>query len=177
MRNGGEPFPLYYNIENVEDLLRCKLNSGECKKSKYKSGTVKSGSYGEILTLDDNYAGNKIQSIVNGDRSEYTGRTKNGRMHGHGTLKFPDGRIYTGMMKNGKISGLGIMTYPDGDKYEGQWKNNLMDGYGTYNYADGSWYQGMYSNGKFHGEGTLTKAGNPGSQLSGKFKDGKFTGK
>ena len=172
-RNAGEPFPVYYNIENVEDLLKCKLNIGECKKTSYKSGFIKYGEYGEILTLDEDLNNKPVSvTLPNGDK--YTGQMKNGKMHGQGTVTYSNGTVFTGMMKEGKINGQGIMIFPNGDKYDGEWKNNLMDGYGTYNWKDGSWYQGRYKNGKFNGEGTLTTQG---KQQSGIFKDGKFTGK
>jgi len=176
MRNAGEPFPVYYDINNVEDLLKCKLNIGVCKKTSYKSGYIKYGNYGEILTLDDKSSGSILQTVVNEDGSTYTGQMKNKKMHGQGTLKYSNGSVYTGMMKNGKMNGQGILTFTNGDKYEGRWKNNLMDGYGTYNWSDGSWYQGNYKDGKFHGEGTLTTSGASGKQQSGTFKNGKFTG-
>lgn len=175
MRNAGEPFPLYYDIDNVENLLKCKLNIGVCVKTSYKSGLIKYGTYAEILTLDDNSA-SKAVTVTNPDGSVYTGPMKNGKMHGLGTLKYSNGAVYTGMLKDGKLNGQGIITFPNGDKYDGEWKNNLMDGYGTYNWANGSWYQGRYKNGKFNGEGTLTTAGQDGKQQSGTFKDGRFIG-
>lgn len=175
MRNNGEPFPVYYNIENVEDLLKCKLTTGNCRQTSYKSGSIRYGSYGEILTLDDNDR-SKTETVNLPDGSIYTGKMKNGMMHGQGILKFPDGSVYTGMMKKGMMNGQGVLTYSNGDKYDGRWRDNLMDGYGTYNWSDGSWYQGNYRKGKFHGHGTLTTAGESGNQQSGKFKDGKYIG-
>jgi len=173
MRDSGEPFPVYYNIENVEDLLNCKLKKGTCRNTSYKSGKITLGSYGEILTLDEGSDTVKTETITLPDGSVFSGKMKNGKMHGQGTLKFMDGRVYTGMFKDGKMSGQGILKYPNGDNYDGQWKNNLMHGYGTFNWADGSWYQGNYRNGKFNGQGTLTKGD---SQKNGNFKNGVFTG-
>lgn len=173
MRNAGEPFPIYYNIENVEDLLNCKFNTGTCKNTSYKSGKITSGNYAEILTLDEGAGIAKIETVTLPDGSVYSGKMKNGKMHGQGILKFKDGSIYKGMMKQGKMDGQGIMKYPNGDNYDGQWKNNQMHGYGTFNRANGSWYQGNYRNGKFHGQGMLTEGE---TQKSGYFKNGVFTG-
>lgn len=176
MRNAGEPFPVYYNIVNVEDLLKCKLNTGSCRNTSYKSGTIRYGTYGEILTLDDNTGSSSIKTFTNPDGSEYTGQMKNGKMHGQGILKYSDGSVYTGMMRDGKRNGHGTLLFANGDNYDGQWKNDLMEGFGTFKWTDGSWYQGGYKKGKYNGRGTLTTNGKSYEQQYGIFKNGKFIG-
>jgi len=151
MRNAGEPFSVYYDIDDVEELLKCKLKQTDCKKNSYKSGSIKSGPYCELLTLDETSVESKQASIGNPDGSKYTGQMKKGKMHGQGALTFSDGTVYKGMMKDGKKNGYGVLKFFNGDRYEGQWKNNQMDGYGTFNWVNGSWYQGHYKNGKFTG--------------------------
>ena len=62
----------------------------------------------------------------------YKGEWKEGRLHGVGTMLFPDGSIYTGMFQNNEANGEGKYLYPNGSYYEGEIRNNLANGYGKY---------------------------------------------
>ena len=49
---------------------------------------------------------------------------------------------YEGEKRDGKKHGRGTMRYPDGGVYEGEWKDNQRHGSGTYRYASGAVYEG-----------------------------------
>ena len=58
--------------------------------------------------------------------------------------------------ENGKKHGKGIWRYPNGDVYEGDWYEEQKQGYGKYTYSDGDVYEGGWYNGKRHGKGKFT---------------------
>ncbi|KAJ3591672.1 hypothetical protein NHX12_006804 [Muraenolepis orangiensis] len=74
----------------------------------------------------------------------YTGAWLAGRMHGRGTLKWPDGRSYSGTFRDGLEDG------------SGHWRDGQIQGYGTYRYASGEVYEGCFHDGQRHGYGMLT---------------------
>ena len=49
----------------------------------------------------------------------------NGKFHGKGKCKWPDGTIYEGMFENNEANGYGIKTGADGSIYEGEWKDGM----------------------------------------------------
>ena len=53
----------------------------------------------------------------------YEGEVENGKPHGLGTLRNPDGEKYVGEWKDGQFHGQGTWTHPDGEKYQGEWKD------------------------------------------------------
>jgi hypothetical protein len=69
-----------------------------------------------------------------------------------------NGTIYDGEFQLDKMHGHGTMTWPDGNKYVGEYKNGKRDGNGTYTAANGDRYVGEYTNDKKHGQGTETLA-------------------
>merc|ERR1712146_482981 len=73
--------------------------------------------------------------------------------HGKGVITIDDGFIYDGDWKNGKMEGHGAMKYLNGDKYDGEWKNFKKEGRGAMKYANGREYIGDWKNGKRHGKG------------------------
>lgn len=46
-------------------------------------------------------------------------------------ITFPDGSVYIGQTRDGEMHGFGTIHFKNGIKYEGQWKNNKMDGEGA----------------------------------------------
>ncbi|XP_011487920.1 alsin-like isoform X3 [Oryzias latipes] len=93
--------------------------------------------------------------------AQYTGGWLAGRLHGSGTLKWPDGRLYKGNFKNGLEDGYGECTIPNKesnkpDSYQGQWKEGRIHGFGKYKYASGEVYEGCFWEGQRHGYGMLS---------------------
>ena len=55
----------------------------------------------------------------------YEGEFLNGKQHGQGIYRLPNGYIYEGSWVDGKIEGKGKAEYPDGAIYEGEFKMNI----------------------------------------------------
>ncbi|PWA31284.1 hypothetical protein CCH79_00002874, partial [Gambusia affinis] len=69
--------------------------------------------------------------------AQYTGGWMAGRVHGRGTMKWPDGRLYKGNFKGGLEDGYGECVMPNKvqdkpDMYQGQWKEGKIHGFGKY---------------------------------------------
>ncbi|KAM9710020.1 alsin-like isoform 2-T2 [Menidia menidia] len=93
--------------------------------------------------------------------AHYAGSWLAGRIHGRGTMKWPDGRMYTGNFKNGLEDGYGECLIPNKilnkpDSYQGQWKEGKIHGFGKYKYASGEVYEGCFWDGQRHGYGMLS---------------------
>ncbi|XP_018537544.1 alsin isoform X2 [Lates calcarifer] len=93
--------------------------------------------------------------------AQYTGGWLAGRVHGRGTMKWPDGRTYTGNFKNGLEDGYGECIIPNKvlnkpDTYQGHWKDGKIHGFGKYKYASGEVYEGCFCDGQRHGYGMLS---------------------
>ncbi|XP_056144962.1 alsin-like isoform X2 [Lampris incognitus] len=93
--------------------------------------------------------------------AHYSGGWLAGKIHGRGTMKWPDGRSYTGNFKNGLEDGYGecvilnkLLNKPD--RYRGHWKEGKIHGFGTYKYASGEVYEGCFYDGQRHGYGMLS---------------------
>ncbi len=67
----------------------------------------------------------------------YEGTIRNRKMHGEGTITFPDGRIYEGEFADGQIEGEGAYTYPDGRSYVGGFRDGMRNGYGILEFRVG----------------------------------------
>uniref|UniRef100_A0A3Q3KU11 Alsin Rho guanine nucleotide exchange factor ALS2 a n=1 Tax=Labrus bergylta TaxID=56723 RepID=A0A3Q3KU11_9LABR len=92
--------------------------------------------------------------------AQYTGAWLAGRVHGRGTMKWPDGRVYSGNFKNGQEDGFGHYIIPNKvlnkpDIYQGNWKDGKIHGFGKYKYASGEVYEGCFCEGQRHGYGML----------------------
>ncbi|XP_027146712.1 alsin isoform X2 [Larimichthys crocea] len=92
--------------------------------------------------------------------AQYTGSWLAGRVHGRGTMKWPDGRTYSGNFKNGLEDGYGECIIPNKvlnkpDSYQGHWKDGKIHGFGKYKYASGEVYEGCFCDGQRHGYGML----------------------
>lgn len=59
---------------------------------------------------------------------EYKGDTHNGKKHGHGTARYPEGRVYTGDWIEDKMHGYGTITFSSGNTYSGEFQNDKKDG-------------------------------------------------
>ncbi|KAG7239896.1 hypothetical protein INR49_028296 [Caranx melampygus] len=93
--------------------------------------------------------------------AHYNGGWLAGRVHGRGTMKWPDGRTYTGNFKNGVEDGYGECIMPNKvlnktDCYQGHWKDGKIHGFGKYRYASGEVYEGCFFDGQRHGYGMLS---------------------
>ncbi|GLD59059.1 alsin-like isoform X3 [Lates japonicus] len=93
--------------------------------------------------------------------AQYMGGWLAGRVHGRGTMKWPDGRMYTGNFKNGLEDGYGECIIPNKvlnkpDTYQGHWKDGKIHGFGKYKYASGEVYEGCFCDGQRHGYGMLS---------------------
>jgi hypothetical protein len=104
----------------------------------------------------------------------------NGKLHGEGTLTWPDGVKYVGEFRGGKFFGQGTYTYADGRKYIGDFRFGKPNGQGTFTWGPsspyaGDQYVGEFRDSKFHGHGTWTKAN--GKVRSGKWANNKFIGR
>ncbi|XP_030614260.1 alsin-like isoform X3 [Archocentrus centrarchus] len=93
--------------------------------------------------------------------AHYTGSWLAGRVHGRGTMKWPDGRLYKGNFKNGLEDGYGECVIPNkllnkADTYQGQWREGKIHGFGKYKYASGEVYEGCFCDGQRHGYGMLS---------------------
>ena len=69
------------------------------------------------------------------------------------TIKSKNGRKYLGKFKDDKLHGEGTLFYPDGKKYEGEFVNGKRHGKGTFTYSDGSAYIGSFNSGIEQGVG------------------------
>ena len=90
--------------------------------------------------------------------------------HGHGIMKYKNGREYVGEWKGDKREGKGTLQCSSGDRYEGQFQNDKMDGRGVYKCSNGNSYVGDWKEGKRHGLGTYRYTN--GNVFEGSWKDG-----
>jgi len=145
--------------------------SGDCEDGK---GTMVQPYIEHSIDKD----GVTYEKVIN-NGAKYEGEWKNGKMHGTGTMTYPDSK-YTGEFKDGEFDGFGTWEYvPESDwgRYTGEWKKGNRHGKGTYSsYAlsyDGEWKDDMK-----HGHGTyrwydLEYSG----EYTGEWKDDMRNGK
>ncbi|XP_049905725.1 alsin-like isoform X1 [Epinephelus moara] len=116
--------------------------------------------------------------------AKYTGGWLAGRVHGRGTMKWPDGRTYSGNFKNGQEDGYGECIIPNkalhkADSYQGHWRDGKIHGFGKYKYANGEVYEGCFCDGQRHGYGMLSSgklAKKSSSVFIGHWVHGRKTG-
>lgn len=94
------------------------------------------------------------------NNSFYSGKWKDGYMHGVGTLHWSSGSIFSGQFKKGNRDGFGIYKWSGGNSYIGQWKENKKDGFGIQQWPIGNSkdkslikYLGEYKNDVRYGYG------------------------
>ena len=105
------------------------------------------------------------------NRDRYSGEWRNQVRQGRGRYKFATGDEYLGEFQSNAIQGTGTMTYIDGSKYEGQWYNSQPQGKGVLTLANKDRYEGDFQLGKFGGKGTMIYAN--GDKYVGGWKDSK----
>ncbi|XP_034741033.1 alsin-like isoform X3 [Etheostoma cragini] len=116
--------------------------------------------------------------------AQYTGSWLAGRVHGRGTMKWPDGRIYNGNFRKGQEDGYGECIIPNKvlkkpDIYQGHWRDGKFHGFGKYKYASGEVYEGCFCDGHRHGYGMLSSGRltkNSSSVFIGQWVHDKKTG-
>jgi hypothetical protein len=112
--------------------------------------------------------------IANGDGDFYDGYVLNDMKHGHGTMRFSNGRVFEGRYQDGDMI-QGKMTYSNGSTYEGYWKEGLRNGVGRCVFVDNSVYEGEFKDGEFDGRGKFTWS--DGGWYEGEWKSGEINGK
>lgn len=76
----------------------------------------------------------------------YTGDlTKDGKLSGSGTIRYPNGDTYTGTVSSGKKTG-GTYTFRNGDRYVGTFSGDRMCD-GTYTFSTGQTLKGHFERG------------------------------
>jgi len=98
---------------------------------------------------------NGIGTFKYKDGSKYTGKFKNGKRHGQGSLEMSNGTVYTGLSKADVFSGEGTILYSSGDKYVGEIQNNKRNGQGAYTFANGLTSIGEWKDNKTVGSHTI----------------------
>ncbi|KAI5639649.1 vacuolar sorting protein 9 (VPS9) domain-containing protein [Phthorimaea operculella] len=85
--------------------------------------------------------------------AKYQGRWLDGKLHGHGKIEWPDGKLYAGQFQINAMCGHGKMEIPGVGTYEGQWKDNNQNGFGVMKYTNSDIYEGYFKDGLPHGHG------------------------
>ncbi|CAE1150413.1 ALS2 [Acanthosepion pharaonis] len=88
----------------------------------------------------------------------YNGTWMKAKIHGHGEMKWLDGRRYIGKFINGLQHGNGKYIVPKGECeeiYEGSWKDGKMNGLGSVIYPNGDRYDGYFKDGQKFGHGVF----------------------
>ncbi|XP_039693492.1 ALS2 C-terminal-like protein isoform X1 [Pteropus medius] len=93
-------------------------------------------------------------------QATYEGEWCQGRPHGKGTLRWPDGRNHVGNFCQGLEHGFGIRLVPQAsedkfDCYKCHWQEGSMCGYGICEYGNDEVYKGYFQAGLRHGFGVL----------------------
>ncbi len=109
------------------------------------------------------------------DGSVFSGKAKDGKPNGQGTMIFTDGNIYEGEFKDGLKDGQGTFFWKNGELYVGEYKNDVRNGYGTVTWPNGNRYVGEFMNDARNGHGTITWP--HGDRYVGEWKDGKQNGR
>ena len=92
------------------------------------------------------------------DGGVYEGTFKEGRQHGTGTYRLPNGYEYSGAWVEGEIAGQGTARFPNGSVYEGQFAKGKPEGMGKITFADGGTYEGEWVDGRIEGAGVAVYA-------------------
>lgn len=74
----------------------------------------------------------------------YVGEFVEGKKHGIGLFKWPNGESAEAEWKNDRCDGKGVYYWPDGSRYEGSFRNGKREGKGVYYWPDGSSYEGVW---------------------------------
>jgi hypothetical protein len=108
------------------------------------------------------------------DGSVFSGKAKDGKPNGQGTMTYASGNLYEGGFIDGLKDGQGTFIWKNGEIYVGEYKNDVRNGHGTYTWPNGGRYVGEWKDGKHNGRGAYTWAN--GDRYVGEWKDGKMNG-
>lgn len=103
------------------------------------------------------------------DGSSYEGFFENDKFSGHGKYNWGNKRQYEGEWKDGKMNGKGKLTYLDGSYYEGEFINGKKCGQGKYVWEKDKYYIGEWKDDKQNGKGIYNKYG---KEIKGFWSDG-----
>ena len=113
------------------------------------------------LPNGDVYEGDVVDGVLTGEgtytssQHRYVGRFLNGKMHGEGTIYWPDGRVFEGRFVNDRRQGQGRLTRPDGRVFEGGFVNDRQEGTGVLTWGNGNVYTGEFRANQITGAGRL----------------------
>ena len=122
--------------------------------------------------LDGKASGAGILVCCDGEFT-FEGAMQAGKLNGHGTETWPDGR-YEGGFRDGERHGFGTLALSNGSRYEGEWRGDWYPtvGRATIMLDHGARYEGEYRDGKPHGHGTVTTADD--RVYEGQWREGCF---
>lgn len=86
----------------------------------------------------------------------YTGEMKDGKRHGKGLTRHPDGSSYEGEWVDGVKQGTGVFVWANGMRFEGEFSNNLRNGKGVMLLENGNILEGFWVNDTLNGYGKLS---------------------
>jgi hypothetical protein len=99
----------------------------------------------------------------------YTGGFSEGRFHGLGVLRLPDGAVFDGSFVDGLFSGPGDYrwTLPELVYYSGEFLNGKLHGRGRLLFPNGNTYDGAFVGGAYEGQGSFSWHLHPDSDPTG----------
>ena len=111
------------------------------------------GIYNGNINATNQRHGHGIMKYTNG--REYIGEWQNDKREGKGKLTFGSD-TYEGTFLDNKMNGRGVYKCSNGNTYDGKWKDGLRDGWGVYKYKNGNVFKGNWRNGVKHEVGVFT---------------------
>ncbi|KAJ8603083.1 hypothetical protein CTAYLR_006686 [Chrysophaeum taylorii] len=103
----------------------------------------------------------------------YDGQIVDGKRHGFGECRYPDGSLYSGEWHQGLRQGFGRLE--GSSVYEGDWDRDAIHGQGTWHWRDGSSYCGEAVHGIRQGVGVYVSEKH--DVFIGEFADNQMHGK
>ncbi len=155
-------------IEEALDYIVSNPQQNDFVKAKFVDGSTYSGRW-----RNGEIHGNGEYIYTNGDI--FVGEWKQGKKH-RGEYKYQAGHRYKGDWEKDKPHGIGTLYFGErnGDNYAGEWKNGGYHGFGIFEFKNGDEYFGRWKNGKIHGQGIFTWSN--GNMYHGEYKYGKKHG-
>ncbi|CAN5358735.1 hypothetical protein BH11PSE11_BH11PSE11_20180 [soil metagenome] len=176
---------------SASDAAEELLQSGEIDQG---NGNRYVGQYREVRGKGKVFHG---KGEYTGKDFRYTGEFKDGKKHGRGEYKFPNGDIfdgdfssdvpngkgryqfasgdtYEGEIVAGRISGMGVYMTRGMDRIEGNFTDAKANGHVLYQFANGDKYDGEMVGGRMSGKGVYTIKSQ--DRIVGTFVDGQAQG-
>ena len=88
-------------------------------------------------------------------------------------MDIQNGHSYKGDFIDGKMHGNGLYRWPDGSEYEGEYKENIREGKGRFKWKNGIYFEGNFVDGKPNGKGKMIYEN---EFINVEYKDKKFVG-